>query len=155
MATYRNGIHLDGPWYRTCGEHLCWKETTSRTYANGDIILGPHLARGTMIKDSIVANSEVDSNAAPTATGVLELVKSGETPVVLVNVAAATLGVDDGITRGNTQAGVAHVVPSAGWYVQFRFTAAFATQKAGTMRFGLDLSGHVPSVGGDPTAPTG
>ncbi|HKV13340.1 MAG TPA: hypothetical protein VJ725_34685 [Thermoanaerobaculia bacterium] len=155
MATYTNKIHYDGSWYRVYGDHLCWKEATSRTYANGDIILGPHLALGTVIADALVTHDELDTNAAPTATGVLELFKTGETPIPIVSVSAATLGIADGATRLNNRAAHGHVVASTGWYIRFRFTAAFATAGSGKINFGINLSGHVPSGGGDPTNPTG
>lgn len=120
----------------TQGLPLMVPRQVARTYANGDIIKGPKIERDLKIVEAIVGNDELDSNASPTATGKLR-VTDGTTTVNVVAVTAATLGVDDGITRLNQFAALGYVIPTRGFWFEFVFDAAFATAASGQICFGL------------------
>lgn len=142
MATYNttavnHNIYPIG----TQGLPLMVPRQEARTYANGDIIKGPKIERDLKIVEAIVGNDELDSDGSPTATGKLRLTgpdgSGGTDTVDVVAVAAATLGVDDGITRLNQFAALGFVIPRAGWSFEFVFDAAFATAASGQICFGL------------------
>lgn len=153
MATTTLTAFKTAPFYYPCAGSWLGVRAASATYANGDIIKGPKIQRDLKICEALVANEELDSNATPTATGKLRLY-DGSTAVNLVSVAAATLGVDDGITRLNVDDAAFYVVPTEGFWLEFVFDAAFATAAAGVIAFGVAVS-PIMWGGESPIAPSG
>lgn len=139
MATYEETSFKARPWYHpTAGEHLAFR-SPARTYAEDDVVKFFKLERAIKIADAVVANAELDSNVTPTATGILRL-NNGTAQVDLVDVAAATLGVVDGVTRLNNLAGLGFITPARGYWLEFVFTAAFATAAEGVLAVSLAVS---------------
>lgn len=150
-TTYNHPANNDGPWYRVYGDELVITNPT-RQYATGDVVKGPNLGAGAKITGARVANDILDNNAAPTLTGVWE-VTDGTTTVALVTNTAAQLHASS-VTDLNNAAAYGYVIPSAGFWAQYRFTAANATPINGVLRAGVRVSGMCYS-GEDPARPTG
>lgn len=140
MANRNHQASYASAWYYTKGDFL-GVSFAAKIFAIGDIDFGPNVARGAKIGDSILANGRLDSNGAPTLTGVLEIT-DGVTPITLIDLSAAAAAVAAGsVTRGNTVAGINFTVPGDGYKLQFRCTANPATGASGILKFGIHVTG--------------
>lgn len=157
MATYTEAYNKDAPFYHPTGGGSPYAGiTTSRELANGDIIKLQQVERDTKIKDAVVGASRQDTHATPTLAGVLELT-DGTTTVALVTCGVTVLGsatASDRVARLNNPAAVGYIVPSRGFWLQFRVTAGPATVAAGTIGFAVE-STNVMYGNESPVRPTG
>lgn len=149
---YTEPSAYDGPWYRPYSDRLICR-TTSRTYANGDKVRLFNVGMGVKFGDGLALNDELDTNAAPTMTGVIR-VTNGTTTKKLISITAATLGTAGGATRVNEIEGLGFVTPALGYWVEFVVTGAVATAGAGILAVDLGVTG-LCFKGEDPTRPTG
>jgi hypothetical protein len=86
------------------------------------------------------ARAELDTNAAPTATGKVRL-NNGTTQVNLVDITAAQLGTANGVVvHGNVPAGINKLIEDDGFWVELVFDAAFATAATGVVVFGVQVT---------------
>jgi hypothetical protein len=156
MATYTEKSFNEGPfWHPTAPFPLVFR-TTSRTYANGDIVKLAKVERDTKILTAFYGGDRLDTNGAPSAAGQLELY-DGTTTVALI---ALTTELSSATAASRTRFGltnpdaVGYVVPTRGFWLQFRFTAALATAAAGV--FGAGILGAGCMFGSEsPLRPTG
>lgn len=156
MATYEEKYFKDAPFYHPVGGGPLAGRTTSRAYANGDIVKLHKVERDTKMGDAVVGPDRLDTNGAPSATGVLELT-DGTTTVELVTLSIANLSSATAATRmarTTNPASIGLVVPTRGFWLQFRFTAVFATAAAGQLGFSVSRT-NVTTGDESPLAPTG
>lgn len=157
MATYTELSFNEGPfWHPTAPFPLVTRTQTSRTYANGDIVKLFKVAQDTKILCAFFGSDRLDTNGAPTVAGQLELY-DGTTTVALAalstQMSSATAASRTFIGLTNPDA-VGYVVPTRGFWLQFRFTAALATAAAG--KFGAGILGAGAMFGLEsPLRPTG
>lgn len=143
MATYLHKAFAEGPyWHPTSGATaLVFREPT-RVYADGDILKLCKVERDLKIADASYAGDRLDTNGAPTATGVLEIT-DGVTPLTLITFTTAHLGsatASARIARLDNPAMLGFVVPTRGYWLQVRFTAAFATAATGIIAAGVSVT---------------
>lgn len=153
MATYEEVYFKDAAFYHPTGGGPLAGRTTSRVLANGDVVKLHKVERDTKIADAVLSVPILDAHATPTATGQLELT-DGSTTVALVAVSTA-LAATGGIARLSNAAALGYVVPSRGFWLQFRMLTAVATApSAGVIGFAVNRT-NVLSGAESPLAPTG
>lgn len=156
MATFDEAYYKDAPFYHPTGGSAMAGRTTARSYANGDIVRLHKVERDTKIGDAVVAPDRLDTNGTPTATGELELY-DGTTTVSLVSLTTTNLGsatAASRMARTTNPASIGYVVPTRGFWLQFRFTAAFATAASGSLGFSVQRT-NVLTGAESPLVPTG
>lgn len=156
MATYTEVYYKDAPFYHPVGGPQFAGVTTSRTLANGDIILLNKVERDAKLMDVVLGSSRQDTNGTPTLAGVFELT-DGTTPIVLATLAITFFGSATAATRIarlDNPLAIGYVVPSRGFYLQFRITAGPATGAAGICYFAARFT-NVLYGNESPLRPTG
>src|SRR5690606_31566326 len=135
MATFTEIYNKDGAFYHPTGGGPLAGRTTSREYDDGDVVKLHQIERDTKIGNATLSASAMDVHATPTMTAVLELT-DGTTTVALVSMSAATIGAG-GVEQLTNPAALGYVVPSRGFWLQIRITAAPATVAAGIFGFSV------------------
>lgn len=156
MATYEEVYNKDAAFYHPTGGGPLAGRTTSRTYANADVVKLHKIERDTKLADLVVTSDRLDTNATPTLAAVVE-VTDGTTPTVLATLATTFFGSATAATRVarlDNPAALGYVIPSRGFWLQIRFTAGPATAAAGVIGFALDRT-NVLSGAESPLVPTG
>lgn len=156
MATYTELQFNQSAWYLPTGGPGVAGQSASRTLANGDIIKFDQIQKDTKIMGLTVGSDRLDTNGTPTMTGVWEIT-DGTTPLTLCTTTTANHGsatASARVARLDVPSMIGYVVATAGYWLQFRVTAALATAAAGKVYYELALSARM-NPGEGPHAPTG
>lgn len=156
MATYDETYFKDAPFWHPTGGGTPAGQTTARVYANGDIVRLHKLERDQKVMEVTLGCDRLDTNGAPTLAFVFELT-DGTSPITLATMIAASVGSATAATRIfrlDNPLAIGYVVPTRGFYLQFRATAGPATGASGKLYFAVRTS-SVLTGSESPLRPTG
>jgi hypothetical protein len=153
MATYYENCYYDQYYHPVGGGDLVW-QTTSRQYANADVVRYFSLVRDTKICEATIMNAQLDSHATPTIAATLRTNDGTTQQNIMTLTAAAALAVADGRADMNVAAALGYVIPAAGYWLELLFTAGPATAAAGIIYVRLKVT-NVMFQGEGPVTPTG